>query len=58
MGKKTGTGEEVGRAVVSKESVTCQWAESLMGKVEYFLLLGSAIIAGCESSPFWSPDST
>ena len=37
MGKKTGTGEEVWRAVVSKESVTCHGAESLTGKKNLFV---------------------
>ena len=32
--------------------------ESLLGKRPVFFLLGSAIVAGHESSPFWSPNST
>ena len=32
-------------------------AESLPGKKSVFFLLGSVIITGHESSPFWFPDS-
>ena len=51
--------KEVGvAATVNKESVASHWLSSARKEAEsFFFLLGSAIVAGCESSPCWSPDS-
>ena len=59
--------KEVVRAIVSKESLSFYWlscdclslAELLAGnkKESFFFLLGSALVIGCESCPFWSSNS-
>ena len=51
-------GKEVGKAMVNQVH-GFSLAESLPGKKRgvFLFLLGSAVITGHESSPFWSPDS-
>ena len=47
-------GNEVGRAIVNKESMTFHWPGLCQERKGVFFSSGSAVIAGHETSPFWS----
>ena len=51
-------GEECQRVIASKESMAFHWLSPPQERGEsLFLLLGSALVTGHQSFPFWSPDS-
>lgn len=43
--------------ITTKTNSSWLFTESLSGKESFLFLLGSIIITGYESSPFWSPNS-
>ena len=47
-------GKEVGRAVVNKGSMVFHWLSPCQERRGVFLL---PIVMGCESPPFWPPNS-
>lgn len=48
---------KLGGAVINHLSMASHWPIWYQERREVFFLLGSAIITGHKSAPFWSPDS-